>query len=58
MRESAAGALQEESKMFWAAILAVVMLLVGVSIVAGMVIGGRPRPARDREDSPVIPDPY
>jgi hypothetical protein len=44
--------------MFWAAILAVVLLLVAVSIVAGMVINGRTRPVRDPEDSPVIPDPY
>jgi hypothetical protein len=44
--------------MFWAAILAVVVLLVAVSIVAGMVINGKTRQVRDPEDTPVIPDPY
>ena len=44
--------------MFWAAILAVVVLLIAVSIVAGMMISGRSRYGRDPEDTPVIPDPY
>lgn len=44
--------------MFWAAILAVVVVMIAVSIIAGLVIGGRTRSVRDPEDTPVIPDPY
>ena len=44
--------------MFWAVILAVLLAILGVSIVAGKVIAGRQRMIRDPEDSPVIPDPY
>jgi hypothetical protein len=47
-----------EFDMFWAVILAVVFAIVGVSIVAGKVIGGRGRPAGDPEDSPILPDPF
>lgn len=42
--------------MFWAVIMAVILALVGISIVAGKVIAGQARPVRDPEDTAIIPD--